>query len=118
QNPTLAPFLNTIEQARRNGTLRSLDLGAVYPASVAIGRAQGGAVRSDGGSSDAPGSFSTPSASGSVTLSTATLEQLLGQVLEKMDKPVPAVVSMLGRGGIIEAQDSYNRMVKAGRINK
>ena len=42
-NPTLAPLIATIEGARRNGTLRRLNMEAVYPASVSIpGRAEGG----------------------------------------------------------------------------
>ncbi|MCR4564891.1 MAG: phage tail tape measure protein [Bacteroidales bacterium] len=114
RNPALRPFLNTIEQARRHGTLRSLNMGAVYPASVAYGQAKGGVTIPDAGSP--AGSGAVPA--GSVSLSTESLERLLGQVLAKMDKPVPAVVSMLGKGGIVEAQDNYERMRKAGRLGK
>lgn len=107
-NPTMAPFLNTIESARRRGTLRSLNLGAVYPATTAIGRANGGYVSHP----EATGATTTSG----VSVSTQQLEILLGEVLKKMDKPVPAVVSMLGKGGFIEARDTYDRMRKAGRI--
>lgn len=112
RNPALLPFLNTIEQARRSGTLRSLNMDAVYPASVSVGRAIGGVTIPDAGSPAGPGTVPA----GSVSLSTESLERLLVQVLAKMDKPVPAVVSMLGKGGLVEAQETYQRMRKAGRI--
>lgn len=113
-NPSLSPFLNTIEQARRHGTLRSLNMGAVYPASVAYGQAKGGVTISDG----SPLLSSSGLSVASLGTSAGTLESLLGQIIAKMDNPVPAVVSMLGKGGIVEAQDNYERMRKAGRLGK
>ena len=113
-NPSLSPFLNTIEQARRNGTLRSLNMGAVYPASVAYGQAKGGVTISDGSALISSSGLSVAS----LGTSAGTLESLLGQIIAKMDNPVPAVVSMLGKGGIVEAQDNYERMRKAGRLGK
>ena len=111
RNPALQPFLNTIEQARKSGTLRSLNIDAVYPASVSIGRAKGGFTPVE------PDTMQHPTKTTNITtVSTASVEKLLSLILEKMNDPIPARVSMLGKGGILEAQDEYNRMKKIGRI--
>ena len=41
-NPTLLPFVATMEEARKAGTLKSLNFEAVYPVGAAIGRESGG----------------------------------------------------------------------------
>ncbi len=108
QNPTLAPILATIEQARRSGTLKSLDFGAVYsPTVVAPGFAAGG--RTD--------TQTTATGEDIITIDTASMTELLKLlkgISDKMDMPIPAVVSLLGPNGLIKALKDYQRMTKKG----
>lgn len=100
-NPSLAPFIGSIEAARRAGTLRSINFGAVSPvmSSVVPAMASGG--------STVP--FSVPAAD-----YTAILEGMR-ELGRKWDS-VRAVVPMLGKGGIAQAMDDYERIKKKGRL--
>lgn len=112
ENPTLAPFLGTIETARRNGTLKNLDFGAVYsPALTAFGRAAGGFTAGGGASS----ASETGNRQVVVTLDDET-KALLKEIREKQDDPTPAVVSMLGKNGLKDKMDEYERLRKRGRL--
>ena len=108
-NPTLLPFVATMEEARKAGTLKSLNFEAVYPVGAAIGRESGGFTGnvSSGGVASA-GSATSAGAS----TSTATDERLL-EAIELLNKrlsvPIKADVSMLGKNGIIEQTEKYNR---------
>ena len=106
-NPTLAPILASIESARKAGTLRSLNFGAVYPASAAIPRASGGYTTSDAAAS----SVVVQSES-----SNREILKALATISAKLDKPVPAVVSLLGRGGLYEAEEKYSRARSRGKL--
>lgn len=101
-NPTLLPFINTLETARRNGRLKDLDFGAVFSPSVA-GRASGGLVSGE-----------TVSQNGSVTGTAMPddreMKQIMKQLLRRLESPIEAKVSMLGRNGIVEQTEKYNRM--------
>ena len=101
RNPSLAPFIGSIEAARRAGTLRNINFGAVSPvmSSVVPAMASGG--------STVP--VSVPAAD-----YTAILEGMkeLGRKMEN----VRAVVPMLGKGGIAEALDDYDKIKKRGRL--
>ena len=108
ENPTLAPVLATMETARRNGKLRSLNFGSIYPAMAMQGRAQGGFV-----SSAATGAAAVATSGGG---SDAALAKALEKLARKLDEPITASVSMLGRGGIKETEEKYNRIKRRGQL--
>ena len=101
RNPSLAPFIGSIEAARRAGTLRSINFGAVSPAMSAFAPAM-----ATGGASSSM-AVVTPDYSAIIAEM-----QALGQKLET----VRAVVPLLGKGGIVEAMDSYETIKKRGRL--
>lgn len=101
RNPSLAPFIGSIEAARRAGTLRSINFGAVSPAMSAFAPAM-----ATGGASS---SMAVVTPDYSVIIAEM---QALGQKLET----VRAVVPLLGKGGIVEAMDSYETIKKRGRL--
>lgn len=108
-NPTLRPFLYTLETARRNGTLRNIDFSAVYPAPMP-GRAGGGPIGSDPLPGYAP--------SGSISYTTdPQLVALLIEIRNKLDDPVPAIVSMLGPKGFIEQIKKYEQNQRNSKLN-
>lgn len=112
-NPTLLPFVATMEEARKAGTLKSLNFEAVYPVGAAIGRESGGFTGTS--TSSVTGSGSATSAGAST--SSATDERLL-EAIELLNKrlsvPIKADVSMLGKNGIIEQTEKYNRAKRRG----
>lgn len=101
RNPSLAPFIGSIEVARRAGTLRSINFGAMSPVMSAAVPAMAS------GGSTVP--FSVPTAD-----YTAILEGM--KELGKKWESVRAVVPMLGKGGIAQALDEYERIQKKGRL--
>lgn len=101
RNPSLAPFIGSIEVARRAGTLRSINFGAMSPVMSAAIPAMAS------GGSTVP--FSVPAAD-----YTAILEGM--KELGKKWESVRAVVPMLGKGGIAQALDEYERIQKKGRL--
>lgn len=107
-NPTLLPFVATMEEARKAGTLKSLNFEAVYPVGAAIGRESGGFT----GTSTSPVTGIGPGAGAVVSARSATDEKLL-KAIELLNKrlsvPIKADVSMLGKNGIIEQTEKYNR---------
>ena len=110
ENPTLAPLLGTIEQARRAGTLKSLNFNAVYP-TPAIGRASGGlTVATSAGTTDTS-SQNIPAGG-----TDKELKQLLARLNECLEKPIRASVSMLGRDGIVENISRYQELKNRGRL--
>lgn len=108
-NPTLRPFLYTLETARRNGTLRNIDFSSVYPAPMP-GRAGGGPIGSD------PMPGYAPSGSTSYTTD-PQLVALLTEIRNKLDDPVPAIVTMLGPKGFIEQMKKYEQNQKNKKLN-
>lgn len=107
-NPTLLPFVATMEEARKAGTLKSLNFEAVYPVGAAIGRESGGFT----GTSTSPVTGIGSGAGTVVSARSATDERLL-EAIELLNKrlsvPIKADVSMLGKNGIIEQTEKYNR---------
>lgn len=106
-NPSLAPFLNTIETARRQGRLKNLTFESLYAPSM-TGRASGGFVDSEA---------SVPATSGHYSGMSPELEAILNRILDKLDNPVPAIVQMLGSKGMIEQLERYYKNKKNGNIN-
>ncbi len=112
-NPTLLPFVATMEEARKAGTLKSLNFEAVYPVGAAIGRESGGFTGSVSGGA----AVSTGTATNVNSTTSATDERLL-EAIELLNKrlssPIRADVSMLGKNGIIEQTEKYNRAKRRG----
>lgn len=109
-NPTLLPFINTLETARRNGRLKDLNFESVFP--PVQGRVSGGYV--SGGSTDQTGVASSGAAG--AFRSDPELKQAIDKLLKRLDNPIEAKVSMLGRNGIVEQTERYNRMRNRGRL--
>lgn len=107
-NPTLLPFVATMEEARKAGTLKSLNFEAVYPVGAAIGRESGGFT----GTSTSPVTGIGSGAGAVVSARSATDEKLLEAIKllnKRLSVPIKADVSMLGKNGIIEQTEKYNR---------
>ncbi len=113
ENPTIAPVIASMETARRNGKLRSLNFNAVYPAAAMPGRASGGFISGNGGAS---GTAAATSASGDGTSQSLALAKALEKLTKKLDEPITASVSMLGKGGIKETEEKYNRIRRRGQL--
>ena len=105
-NPSLAPFLNTIETARQRGTLKDLSYESLY-APTMTGRASGGFVSTSTISTDPDSPDDDPAFIEILTL--------IREIRDKMDDPTPAIVSMLGPHGFIKAFEKYEKMKKNGQ---
>lgn len=101
-NPSLAPILNTIEAARRRGTLRNLNLSAVYPTP---GYDIGGYTRHP----------MYPVPAGSIAENEGLIS-VLSRLAERLESPFQAEVAMLGRHGIVETQEEYQRLRNNGTL--
>ena len=117
-NPTLLPFVATMEEARKAGTLKSLNFEAVYPVGAAIGRESGGFT---GNVSNGVVASTSSATSVGASTSSATDERLL-EAIELLNKrlsvPIKADVSMLGKNGIIEQTEKYNRAKRRGTYGR
>lgn len=111
ENPTLLPIISTMETARRNGKLRSLNFNAVYPATAMPGRVSGGFI--DDGNSRI---VTTSSDGHKGTATDAALTKAIEKLTKKLDEPITARVSMLGKGGIKETEDKYNKLKRRGQL--
>lgn len=117
-NPTLLPFVATMEEARKAGTLKSLNFEAVYPVGAAIGRESGGFTNTSTGSVTGSGSVS----GGNVASARSATDERLLEAIELLNKrlsvPIKADVSMLGKNGIIEQAEKYNRAKRRGTYGR
>lgn len=117
-NPTLLPFVATMEEARKAGTLKSLNFEAVYPVGAAIGRESGGFTNTSTGSVTGSGSVS----GGNVASARSATDERLLEAIELLNKrlsvPIKADVSMLGKNGIIEQTEKYNRANRRGTYGR
>lgn len=104
ENPTLLPFINTMETARKNGQLRNLNFEAIYP--VATGRASGGFAAGNS-------HYETTS---SIQQPDPELKELISKLLDRLNRPITAEVSLFGKKGIIEKQEEYQRYKNKGRL--
>lgn len=117
-NPTLLPFVATMEEARKAGTLKSQNFEAVYPVGAAIGRESGGFTNTSTGSVTGSGSVS----GGNVASARSATDERLLEAIELLNKrlsvPIKADVSMLGKNGIIEQTEKYNRAKRRGTYGR
>lgn len=110
QNPTLLPFINTMETARRNGTLRNLNFDSVYPATTSPGLASGG--------------FTLPSTTNVESIHVLDnpffdkIIERLDYLCEKANDPIPAVVSLLGRNGFVKKYKEYIKLKNNGQLGQ
>lgn len=111
ENPSLLPIISTMETARRNGKLRSLNFNAVYPATAMPWRVSGGFI--DDGNSRI---VTTSSDGHEDTATDAALTKAIEKLTKKLDEPITARVSMLGKGGIKETEDKYNKLKRRGQL--
>ena len=107
QNPTAYPLLSAVETARQHGTLSSLDFSAIYSPYSVAGRAVGGYI------GDTP---RTTMSSSQTTDDSGEVKALLLRVLTVLSKPLDARVVMLGRNGIVENLEKYNKQKSRGKI--
>ena len=116
QNPSVRPFVDAIETARRSGRLHDLRLEAVQPRLAVAGRAAGGFFAEDASDASLGGGVTMPDGT---RLSAANYQEFL-QLLRRMNvifsKPIKAEVTMLGHKGIVEKTDEYNRAKGRGQL--
>ena len=105
-NPSLQPFLATLETARRNGTLKDLNFDAVYPLSATVARAEGGNTQTIG--------VAPVITSG--TSDNSRLAEAIETLNKRLSAPIRADVSMLGKNGIVEQTEKYNKYKTRGRL--
>jgi hypothetical protein len=110
ENPSLRPFINTIENARRNGQLKSLNLEAVAPAMVVNAKARGGYTMDP--ESPAAVAVQPDQAQGG----DGALVQSINRLNSILDGGIDAKVYMLGRNGIVEKTEEYARMKELGKL--
>ena len=111
ENPSLLPIISTMETARRNGKLRSLNFNAVYPVSSVPGRSSGGSI--------SPGALPSGTADATMGLGAderAAFMKAIERLTKRLDEPLTAHVSMLGKGGIKETEDKYNKIKRRGQL--
>ena len=114
QNPTLLPLINTMETARRNGTLRSLNFESVYPTSVSPGLAAGGVTSTADVGSGAPADF--PEYGTADPALYRMLYEAIVKLSAKLDDPLYAYVTLMGKNGLIEQMNKYNRNKNLGKL--
>ena len=105
KNPSVRSFVGAIETARINGRLKSLNLAAVNPM-AAIGF-------SSGGYSSGRKTYGRQTSSGGAAGD--QMEMLLTKLLDRLDTPISAEVSMLGPKGLVKATEKYNRQRNRGK---
>lgn len=118
KNPSLAPVISQIENARRMGTLKSLSLEATYPAAAF---ARGGYTISGPGTeytgtSSTQGTDEGPAGGEMSGAETSAIMSALNTIIRKMDNPVPAIMSMTGKDGFEEVYAKRQEQRSRGKI--
>ena len=103
KNPSLAPILATIESARKQGTLRNLDFGAIYPE----GRAAGGRFIQTDQPSQSPVDLS------GISSTLSEIQSLLETIRES---PIPAYLPIVGKNGMDKQVKKYNQYRETGKL--
>ena len=108
QNPTVMPVISAIESARKAGKLQNLDLSAVYSPTRITGRNGGGYIGTD---------VNSVAHSSSVAPAyPVDIEPLLEKVLSRLNEPIEARVVMLGKNGLVESFEKYNKQKNRGKL--
>ena len=103
---------------RRQGNLADFNFGEVLPALYNIpGRAAGGAI-SPGQAIDTINASPTVSTAseGSDPALVRLLYTAVVRLTERLDEPIRADVSLMGKAGLIEKQREYERMMNRGKL--
>lgn len=106
ENPSILPFISTIETARRNGSLKNIDLSAMGTTHSVRGRASGGFI-GEGMAAPVPQTITTVD---------EEMKAVLKLLTRQLSSPIRADVSMLGPKGIVAKSQEYNRQRERGRV--
>jgi hypothetical protein len=111
QNPTAAPIIDLFEAVRQRGQLRDFNFAAVMPGMMRPrGYASGGSV------SSAPVGDNPLAAAMAPGSADPALVQALELLAARLKGPITAEVSMMGKGGLLEAIAAHERMMKKAKI--
>lgn len=105
ENPQIRMVADTIESARRSGRLRSLRMEAISPAMAVSGRAAGG--------------YTTGAAAVDMSGTLAELARMsdtVDRLSDILENGIEANVSMLGRHGLVNKINEYNRAKSRGNL--
>ena len=105
KNPQIRMVADTIESARRSGSLRSLRMEAISPALAATGRAAGGYTT---------GAAATGTVAAMAEL--ARLSETVDRLNAVLENGISAEVSMLGKHGLVERINEYERAKNRGNL--
>lgn len=116
QNPTARPIIDTIEAVRRKGRLRDFDFSQILPTFYTMpGRVAGGQFTS----TTTLGEGAAPNVSAMGNYDPALLRSLrdaIDRFSAKLDDPICAYVTLLGRNGLIEQMKKYERNKNLGKL--
>lgn len=111
ENPTVRPVLDIIEQARRTGTLRSINLPAVLGAYTVRGRAGGGYADPSIPMSDATDDSGWPVSGAAIDPEMVRqLANAIDKLNRRIEKPLEVKNYAGGRYGTRRALDKYDRI--------
>ncbi len=114
QNPTAVPIIDTLEAVRRRGRLRDFDFSQVLPTLYAVpGRITGGRF-SSGTSTDIDKTTVNTTTDDSAIY--RTLYEAVVKLTDKLDDPIHAYVTLLGKNGLIEQMKKYERNRNIGKL--
>jgi hypothetical protein len=105
ENPQIRMVADTIESARRAGRLRSLRMEAISPAMAVSGRAAGG-YTSGAAAADMTGTLAE----------LARMSETVDRLSDILENGIEANVSMLGRHGLVNKINEYNRAKSRGNL--
>lgn len=116
QNPTARPIIDTIEAVRRKGRLRDFDFSQILPTFYTMpGHVAGGQFTS----TTTLGEGAAPDVSPMGNYDPALLRSLrdaIDRFSAKLDDPICAYVTLLGRNGLIEQMKKYERNKNLGKL--
>lgn len=105
ENPQIRMVADTIESARRSGRLRSLRMEAISPAMAVSGRAAGG-YTTGAAAADMSGTLAE----------LARLSETVDRLNDVLENGIHADVSMLGKHGLLEKMNEYERAKNRGNL--
>ena len=105
ENPQIRMVADTIESARRSGRLRSLRMEAISPAMAVSGRAAGG-YTTGAAAADMSGTLAE----------LARLSETVDRLNAVLENGIRADVSMLGKHGLVEKINEYERTKNRGNL--